>query len=111
MDAVILAVGNTKANDQGIQLLSTMGRILFFASGYPTPELNIDSNKIHYNEYELIGTYGADFSDYVIAADLLSKRLVKVDKMISYKVPINEVQRAFELAATPGNYRVSVSMW
>lgn len=111
MDAVILAVGNTKANDQAIQLVSTMGRILFFASGYPTPELHIDPNMIHYNEYELIGTYGGDFSDYVVAADLLSNRLVKVDKMVSGKVSIDEIQKAFELAATPGNYRVSVSMW
>lgn len=111
MDAIILAVGNTQANDQAISMVATMGRILFFASGYPTPELHLDPNTIHYKEYELIGTYGGDFSDYVVAADLLSKRMVKVDKMISHKVSIDEIQKAFQLAATPGNYRVSVSMW
>lgn len=111
MDAVILAVGNTGANDQALKLVSGMGRILFFAAGYPAPELHIDSNQLHYKELELIGTYGADFSDYVVAADLLSKKLVKVDKIISQKVPIDDIQRAFEIASTPGTYRVSITMW
>jgi hypothetical protein len=31
--------------------------------------------------------------------------------MISYIVPLDEYERAFELAATPGNYRVSISLW
>ncbi|MDR3565397.1 MAG: alcohol dehydrogenase catalytic domain-containing protein [Negativicutes bacterium] len=111
MDAVILAVGVTSANEQAIKVLAPMGRILMFAAGYPAPGMTIDSNTIHYKEYELIGTYLADLPDLQIAAELLSTRAVKVDKLISHKVPVNEVEKAFELAATPGNYRVSISMW
>jgi L-iditol 2-dehydrogenase len=111
MDAVILAVGATSANNQAIEVLAPMGRILLFAAGYPAPEMNIDSNNIHYKEYELIGTYLADLVDLQIAAELLSNRAVKVDKLISYKIPVDEVEKAFELAATPGNYRVSITMW
>lgn len=111
MDAVILAVGNNKALEQGLQSLSTMGRLLLFAGGYPSPVLNIESNLIHYKEYELIGTYNADPSDFQIAASLLNSRMVKVDNLISYKISIDDIQHAFELASTPGNYRVSISMW
>jgi L-iditol 2-dehydrogenase len=110
-DAVILAVGATKANEQALQVLGQMGRILFFAAGYPAPEMNIDPNTIHYNEYQFIGTYRADQIDFQISSKLLSDGIIKTDKLISQRVSIDDVQKAFELAATPGNYRVSLTMW
>ncbi len=111
MDAVIVAAGVTAANDQALASIAPMGRILLFAAGYPSPELKVDSNHIHYKEHELIGTYLADIVDFQLAAKLLNSKTVKVDKLISYKVPVDQAEKAFELAATPGNYRVSISMW
>src|SRR5699024_11947976 len=65
VDAVILAVGNTKANDQALEIVKKIeGRILLFAAGHPPPEMNVDSNLIHYRKLELIGTYGADIKDF-----------------------------------------------
>ena len=109
-DVVILSVGKTPANNQAIEILSVRGRALFFAAGHPVPELNIGSNDIHYKEYELIGTYNSDPSDFLLSAKFLSDGTVKVDQIMSQKVPMDECQRAFELAATPGTYRVSVTL-
>lgn len=111
MDAIILSVGHTAANQQAMENVAVMGRILFFSAGYPAPEVHVDPNTLHYKEYELIGTFGSDPADYLVAAQFLSNRDVEVCKLISHKVPIDEIERAFELAATPGNYRVSISMW
>lgn len=111
IDNVIIAVGNTPATDQALRLVRRDGRILFFASGHPSPALNLDVNGVHYGGYELIGTGGADLADFDLSARFLSDGVVKVDKMVSYCVPIDEAQKAFELAATPGNYRVSMVMW
>ena len=36
---------------------------------------------------------------------------MNVEKLVSHCVPLDEAQRAFELASTPGNYRVSLVMW
>lgn len=110
-DVVILAVGINAAHEQGLQVLARMGRMLFFSAGYPSPELNIKANDLHYKEYELIGTWGADPLDYEIAADLLGSYKVKVDRLISHRIAVDEVEHAFELAATPGNYRVTLNMW
>jgi L-iditol 2-dehydrogenase len=109
--AVILAVGHTKANEQAARVLAPMGRILFFAAGYPAPAMDFDPNRIHYKEYELIGTFGSDPSDYEIATRLLNSGRVKVGELISQKVPLAEIQKAFELAATPGTFRVSLTLW
>jgi len=111
MDSVILAVGATKANEQALQVIGLTGKVLFFAAGYPAPELKVDSNTIHYREWELIGTMSAAPEDFMLSAKFLNTGVVKVGKLISYRVPIDEAQRAFELAATPGNYRVALKMW
>lgn len=111
MSVAILAVGNTKANDQALQAVADKGRIMFFAAAYPLSELHLDPNTLHYRELELLGTRGADLIDCQIAADLLSTGRVKVASLLSHRVPIDEVERAFELASTPGTYRVSLVMW
>lgn len=111
VDHVIIAVGNTPATDQALQLVRRDGRILFFASGHPSPALNLDVNGVHYGGYELIGTGGADLVDFDLSARFLSDGVVKVKQMVSHRVSIDEAQKAFKLAATPGNYRVSMVMW
>jgi len=111
VDSVIMGVGATAANDQAISVLGFDSKVLFFAAGYPEPELHIGSNPIHYREYELIGTMSAAPTDFMLSAKYLNKGTVKVDKLLSYLIPIDDVQHAFELAATPGNYRVALQMW
>jgi len=108
-DAVILAVGNTRANDQALEMVKELnGRVLLFAAGYPAPELNVDSNLIHYRKMELIGTYGADTYDFIVSANLLNEGKVDVSKLIETKIPLEDIQKAFEIASKDGSYRVSV---
>lgn len=108
-DVVILAVGATAANDQALKMVKHLnGRVLFFAAGYPAPSLKIDSNIVHYRKIELIGTYGADIQDFSESAKLLNQGQANVSDLIETSVPLDEIQRAFEIASTPGNYRVSV---
>ena len=111
VDNVIIAVGNTAAAAQAMELVRRDGRVLFFASGHPAPELNLNVNDIHYGGYELIGTGGANLVDFELSARFLSDGMVNVEKLVSHCVPLDEAQRAFELASTPGNYRVSLVMW
>ena len=85
------------------------GRILFFAAGYPAPELEIDSNVIHYRRLEMIGTYAADTIDFFTAGNMLNSGAVDVSKLVEpVKYKLDDVQEAFKAAATPGMYRVSV---
>ncbi|MFD1415350.1 zinc-dependent alcohol dehydrogenase [Oceanobacillus jeddahense] len=108
-DAVILAVGATKANDQALEMVKHLnGRLLLFAAGYPAPELHVDSNLAHYRKMELIGTYGADIHDFNKSANLLNDGKVDVSKLIETKVRLEEIQKAYEIASTQGSYRVSV---
>ena len=109
-DAVVVAVGNTKANAQALEMLKKKdGRVLLFAAGYPVPEIPVDSNTVHYRRLELVGTYGADMKDFFQAAELLNSGAVNVSKLIEpQKFPLKQMQDAYAAASVPGMYRVSV---
>ena len=86
------------------------GRMLMFAAAYPAPELGISSNDIHYRRMEILGTYLGDTKDFLEAARLLNQRVVDVRPLIEASYPLEDIQKAFEEAARPGNYRVSVML-
>lgn len=110
VDAVIVAVGNTKANSQAVEMVKASdGRISIFAAGFPAPQFNIDSNVIHYKRMEIIGTFASDYLDFMEAAKLLNSGAVKVSQLIEPKTfTLDTIEEAFKEAATIGKYRVSV---
>lgn len=109
-DCAIVAVGSTAANTQAIESVRKIdGRILLFAAGYPTPQIEVDSNVVHYRRLELIGTYGADNGDFLEAARLLNTGLIDVSALIEpERYPLTRIQDAFAAASRPGMYRVCV---
>jgi len=111
-DCVIAAVGASIAYKQGYQMLKQLrGRLVIFPAGYPKPELAIDPNEIHYRKIEIIGTFGADLVDWMASATLLSKHLINCSFSLEGKaIPLRDIQKAYEAAATPGAYRVTVDL-
>ena len=109
-DIVIIAVGNTKANIEASKMLKKMdGKMLIFAASYPSPEIGITANDIHYRRIEVIGTYLADLKDFLNAADLLNTKKIDVSKLIEKNTYyLDDINEAFKEASTPGKYRVSV---
>jgi len=111
VDAVVTAVSTAKANNQAKEMLKKMdGKLLVFAASYPSPEIGVTANDIHYRRLEIIGTYLGDARDFLDAALLLNTRCVQVDKLIENTYPLEQIQEAFVEAATPGKYRVSVRL-
>ncbi|MCC8167082.1 MAG: alcohol dehydrogenase catalytic domain-containing protein [Planctomycetes bacterium] len=110
-DAVIVAVGATKANEQALEMVKALdGRVLFFAASYPKPELNIDSNLIHYRKFELIGAFEANQRDFFDAATLLNNGHIAVAPLIRGRYPLDEIEKAFEAASVPGSYRIALEL-
>ena len=73
--------------------------------------ISYDSNVIHYRRVEIIGTFGAEASDYNEAAKLLNTRAIDVSKIVEPKrFKLDDCQAAFEAASTPGMYRVCIEL-
>ena len=107
-DAIIIAVGATKAYHDAFEAVALEGRLLIFAAGYPPPEWNADPNPVHYKLWDVIGTFGCGPSEFQTAADLLNTRSIDVSPLVEDRMPLNELQQAFEKASTPDNFRVAV---
>ena len=111
-DVVIAAVGSSIAYRQGYEMLKPLrGKLVIFPAGYPKPELEVDPNQMHYAKSEIIGTFGADGKDFVIASKLLSYRMIDMSFALEGKqYPLKEIETAFSAAATPDSYRVTVDL-
>jgi len=108
IDVIIIAVGATSAYNQAIKIAPKGCRFLIFAAGYPAPGWTLEPNMVHYNLWEIIGTYGCSTKDYEEAAALLSKRNINTEPLIEEKYHLKDIQKAFEKAATPGTYRTAI---
>ena len=111
-DIVIAAVGSSIAYKQGYDMLSQYrGKLLIFPAGYPKPELQVDPNELHYRKLEIIGSFVANLTDWYESATLISKRLIDCSYSLEGKyIPLRDIQKAYEAAATPDAYRVTVDL-
>ncbi|MDR2156596.1 MAG: alcohol dehydrogenase, partial [Clostridiales Family XIII bacterium] len=109
-DAAIVTIGSANVNAEAATALKKFdGKILLFAAAYPAPEVGLNANEIHYRRLSLIGTFIADLSDFVEAADLLNSRRVDVSRLIEpNRYRLDDIQEAFREASRPGRFRVCV---
>lgn len=109
-DIIIVAVGVQAANDQALKMVKEVdGKVLYFAAAYPSPNITISSNEVHYRRLELIGTYGADFKNFLNSSKLLNNKIIDPSKIVeAERYPLTKMQDAFAAAATVGMYRVCV---
>ena len=111
-DVVIPAVGNAVAYAQAYDMLKRYrGRMLIFAAGYPAPELKVDANEIHYRKLEISGTVGANLCDFRDAACMIANRKVQCRHSLEGATfALSDIQQAYERAAAPDTYRVTVDL-
>lgn len=111
-DTVIAAVGSSLAYRQGYEMLKPLrGKLVIFPAGYPKPQLEVDPNQMHYAKSEIIGSFGADGEDFVIASKLLSYGMIDLSYALEGKTfALKDIENAFAAAATPDSYRVTVDL-
>jgi len=108
-DAVVAAVGSARVDELAFEMVGKTGKVVLFASAHPSPPLHVDHNLIHKNEVDVLGVESKSIQDFAIAVRLLSNRLIDVRPLIDRRVPLADLQTAFELAIRPDTYRVVVT--
>ena len=94
---VITAAPAGQAQEQAISLVAPGGRISFFG-GLPKdkPFINCDSNLVHYKELFLAGANGSSPQHNKMALEMISSGKVRVNDLITHRVPLSEVNIAIE---------------
>lgn len=98
-DSAIVACPAKSAQAQAVEAVRKRGRVALFG-GLPKddPITNLDSNRIHYNEISIIGTFSYHPHTHQVALDLISRNLIEADKIITAVYPLAQAEEAFQAA-------------
>ena len=108
--AVIVAVGVPAAIVQALQVAANCGSVNVFAGVYPTAEIVLDPNVIHYKQLTVTGSHDFTPHHFRTALKLIRYRMVKVAPLISHVIPLEHAREAFDLVADKKGSKVVVRM-
>jgi L-iditol 2-dehydrogenase len=108
-DVVITATGVGRAQEQALEMAALRGRISLFG-GLPKDDSTIrfDSNLVHYRELSLHGAYGSAPRHNREALRLIAGGEVRVDDLITHRVPLADVGRAIDTVISGTGLKVVV---
>ncbi len=97
-DVAVVAVGSPEAYREAMDRLAPRGRLVLFSGLSRTESARtIDFNHLHYHEQSLIGAYGCSYRHGEQAIDWIGSGKVRIDDLISHRMPLAFLGRAIEL--------------
>lgn len=97
VNLAIEAVGKVKTFEAAFKSLRKMGRAMIFGVPADTAEYSIPLFPIYYKEFEIIGSYAVSYESFNIAVELLNNKRVNVKPLITHRLQLEELLKAFEL--------------
>lgn len=109
-DIVICANPIAETQTQAVQIVRKRGRVILFG-GLPkaNPTVTLDSNRIHYGEIELVGAFSYHPTVHQRALDLIHRKVIDADLLVTHTFGLIEVGKAFETAAAGEALKVVVT--
>ena len=108
-DVVITATGVGQAQEQALEMTAPRGRISLFG-GLPKDDSTIrfDSNLVHYGEISVFGAYGSAPRHNREALSLIADGKVRVDDLITHRMPLADVHKAIETVISGDGLKVVI---
>lgn len=100
-DAVILATSVRGLVEQAIQISRPGARILLFAQTSAKERIEVSGADICVGERMLFGSYSADVDLQHESARLVFSGELPLEKLISHRLPLNEIERGIAIATHP----------
>ncbi|MDQ1280703.1 MAG: hypothetical protein QG670_1966 [Thermoproteota archaeon] len=108
-DVVVVSVGNRIAETQGLSAAGKNSTVIFFGGTWPETKIEIDPNFFHYNEVKLTGSSNFNYGVFPRSLKLMSSKLIKLEPIISHRLPLDRVKEGFELVEKKGGMKVMIS--
>lgn len=96
-DVVIVCTSAVSAVDQAWQCADKGGVIVFFAVPGPDKRITLPINDFWTKEIQILTSYYCGPPDIVDAIELIETGAIKVDDMITHKLPLKDITRGFQL--------------
>jgi L-iditol 2-dehydrogenase len=101
-DLVILGTGAASAIDQGLACLENGATFVVFAVPAPGQDHPVPLNDLWRREVTVRTAYGAAPEDLAMAMDLIANGRVRVDDLITHRMPLERAAEGFQLVAGAG---------
>ncbi len=98
-DLVILCTGASSAIDQGLACLENGATFIVFAVPAPGENHPMPLNELWRREVTVRTAYGAAPGDLQTALDLIGTGRVRVDDLITHRLPLDRIAEGFKLVA------------
>jgi L-iditol 2-dehydrogenase len=110
-DIVICANPVGETQPQAVEMVRKGGQVLLFG-GLPKakPMVTLDANRIHYGEITVVGSFSYHPTMHALALDVIRRRLVPADRLITHTYPLERVAEAFAMAASGEALKVVVTV-
>jgi len=110
-DIVVCANPIVETQVQAVQIVRKRGRVILFG-GLPkaNPMVTLDSNRIHYGEIEVVGAFSYHPTVHQHALDLIHRKVIDANLLITHTFGLTEVGKAFETAAAGEALKVVVTI-
>jgi L-iditol 2-dehydrogenase len=102
-DLVIVCTGAKAAIEQAFDCVERGGKLLFFATTAEGVKVPIPLYDMWHNEVSLVTSYAASPQDLTKAIGLLETGKVKVDGLITHRMPLDRIGEGFRLVANAQN--------
>jgi len=97
-DIVIVAAPAAAPQEQALSLVRRRGTVNLFASLTPEKRMiTIDSRLLHYGEIRLLGSSDSTPEHVREAVAIIAAKKIPVEKIVSHRLPLGDIDRAFEL--------------
>jgi L-iditol 2-dehydrogenase len=108
-DLVVCANPVAATQALAVEIVRKGGRVVLFG-GLPKadPTTTLDANRIHYGEIEVVGAYSYHPTFHELALDVLARRIVPADLLVTHTYSLDQVDQAFETAAIGRGLKVVV---
>ncbi|HEY3318343.1 MAG TPA: alcohol dehydrogenase catalytic domain-containing protein [Coriobacteriia bacterium] len=98
-DLVLLATGAPSAIAQALACLEPGSTFVFFAPPPPNTPLDMPMHELWRREVTVRTAYGAAPEDLAAALDLIATRRVRVDDLVTHRLPLDDIAEGFRLVA------------
>ncbi len=99
-DLVLVCTGAMAAFKQSLKAVERGGTILAFATSNPGEDLPVPLNEFWRNEIKLMPSYGNAPVDAVESMELIRAGRVPVEKIISHRILLEDIQEGFLMTAS-----------
>ena len=106
-DLIIETVGQVPVIADAIKLVRTGGRLMLF--GIHTAETgDLPFYQLYFKELNIINARAAKGEDYPASIELVRRGTVRLEPLLSHRMPLGEMATALDMLAEPGLARMKI---